>query len=125
MHSALVNSVMIRPHPPRPRIMRRKTVSVTPAMGARTVPGEINLSRIEKGAGNILFRVISRQDSEFAILQRVWRARQRRQAGEREIPGPPLPEWKDAPRELPASRQKILPRFSAPLSSEPLRRSAW
>src|SRR5262249_9575788 len=33
----LVNSVMIRPHPPRLRINRRNTVSVTPAMGARTV----------------------------------------------------------------------------------------
>src|SRR5262249_28271755 len=35
----LVNSVMIRPHPPRLRIKRRKTVSVTPAIGARTVAG--------------------------------------------------------------------------------------
>src|SRR5665811_2000695 len=32
---------MIRPHPPRLRIKRRKTVSVTPAMGARTVAGEM------------------------------------------------------------------------------------
>src|ERR1700674_2414304 len=106
MHSALVNSVMIRPHPPRPRIMRRKTVSVTPAMGARTVPGEISLSRIEKGAGNILFRVISRQDSEFAILQRLWRARQRRQTVGRENPRAPPPDAEDAPRERTAGRPK-------------------
>src|SRR5258708_34942258 len=39
--SAEVNSVMIRPHPPRLRMKRRKTVSVTPAMGARTVAGAI------------------------------------------------------------------------------------
>src|SRR5271170_1788230 len=32
---------MIRPHPPRLRMKRRKTVSVTPAMGARTVAGAI------------------------------------------------------------------------------------
>src|ERR1700731_4720072 len=37
----LVNSVMIRPHPPRLRINRRNTVSVTPAIGARTVAGAI------------------------------------------------------------------------------------
>ena len=30
-----MNSVMIRPQPPSERITRRKTVSVTPAMGAR------------------------------------------------------------------------------------------
>src|ERR1700676_4121000 len=39
--SAEVNSVMMSPHPPRLRMKRRKTVSVTPAMGARTVAGEI------------------------------------------------------------------------------------
>src|SRR5438270_682594 len=32
---------MMRPHPPRLRMKRRKTVSVTPAMGARTVAGEM------------------------------------------------------------------------------------
>ena len=32
---------MIRPHPPRLRMKRRKTVSVTPAMGASTVAGEM------------------------------------------------------------------------------------
>jgi hypothetical protein len=36
-----VNSVMISPQPPWLRIKRRKTVSVTPAMGARTVAGPI------------------------------------------------------------------------------------
>src|SRR5216684_8142162 len=39
--SAEVNSVMIKPQPPRLRMKRRKTVSVTPAMGARTVAGAI------------------------------------------------------------------------------------
>src|SRR3984893_7825532 len=39
MPSADVNSVMISPHPPRLRMKRRKTVSVTPAMGASTVAG--------------------------------------------------------------------------------------
>jgi hypothetical protein len=32
---------MISPHPPKLRMNRRKTVSVTPAMGASTVAGEI------------------------------------------------------------------------------------
>src|ERR1700758_1990252 len=35
----LVNSVISRPQPPRLRIKRRNTVSVTPAMGASTVAG--------------------------------------------------------------------------------------
>ena len=39
--SAEVNSVMISPQPPSLRMKRRNTVSVTPAMGARTVAGEI------------------------------------------------------------------------------------
>src|SRR5258708_25082414 len=39
--SAEVNSVRIRPQPPRLRMKRRKTVSVTPAMGASTVAGAI------------------------------------------------------------------------------------
>src|SRR5271169_3875723 len=76
MHSALVNSVMIRPQPPKPRIMRRKTVSVTPAIGASTVVGEMCLSRIEKDGGNICFRVIARRDSELAILQQAQQMRQ-------------------------------------------------
>ena len=32
---------MMSPHPPKLRMKRRKTVSVTPAMGARTVAGAI------------------------------------------------------------------------------------
>src|SRR5713226_133629 len=39
---------MIRPHPPRLRMKRRKTVSVTPAMGARTVAGAIWTPPIER-----------------------------------------------------------------------------
>src|ERR1700676_1725009 len=54
MHSALVNSVMIRPQPPSPRIMRRKTVSVTPAIGAKTVAGATCVSRIVNRAGSML-----------------------------------------------------------------------
>src|ERR1700674_1351324 len=41
MPCELVNSVMMSPQPPWLRIRRRKTVSVTPAMGARTVAGAI------------------------------------------------------------------------------------
>jgi len=41
---ALVNSVMISPQPPKPRITRRKIVSVTPAIGAKTVAGRITES---------------------------------------------------------------------------------
>src|SRR5258708_22109324 len=41
MPCELVNSVMISPQPPWLRIRRRKTVSVTPAMGANTVAGAI------------------------------------------------------------------------------------
>src|SRR5689334_3040313 len=42
---------MIRPHPPRLRMKRRKTVSVTPAMGAKTVAGEIVTVPICKSFG--------------------------------------------------------------------------
>src|SRR5580704_14768842 len=42
---------MIRPHPPRLRINRRKTVSVTPAMGARTVAGAMRILPIERLEG--------------------------------------------------------------------------
>ena len=48
----LVNSVMISPHPPRLRMNRRKTVSVTPAMGASTVAGAIFTGPIENCVGN-------------------------------------------------------------------------
>ena len=53
MPSAEVNSVMISPHPPRLRMKRRKTVSVTPAIGASTVAGAIRTVPIvsEEGTG--------------------------------------------------------------------------
>src|SRR5208283_1045932 len=44
--SELVNSVISSPQPPSPRITRRNSVSVTPAMGANTVAGCIVRSRI-------------------------------------------------------------------------------
>jgi len=49
--SAEVNSVMISPQPPRLRMKRRKTVSVTPAMGASTVAGAISTLPICKRSG--------------------------------------------------------------------------
>src|SRR3954462_5101834 len=51
MPSADVNSVMISPHPPRLRMNRRNTVSVTPAIGASTVAGEISTPPIDTRAG--------------------------------------------------------------------------
>src|ERR1039458_4762959 len=42
---------MISPHPPRLRMKRRKTVSVTPAMGASTVAGEIVTVPMERLSG--------------------------------------------------------------------------
>src|SRR5580698_9182054 len=42
---------MIRPHPPWLRMKRRKTVSVTPAMGASTVAGAILTVPIVRLAG--------------------------------------------------------------------------
>src|SRR5437588_3360326 len=59
MPSGLVNSVMTKPHPPRPRITRRNSVSVTPAMGASTAAGRIVKSRILYSAGNIAFLHLS------------------------------------------------------------------
>src|ERR1700674_5043394 len=56
MPSELVNSVISRPQPPRPRITRRKSVSVTPAMGASTAAGRMVRSRIWKVAGIIFCR---------------------------------------------------------------------
>src|SRR5207248_7809126 len=47
----LVNSVMMSPQPPRLRMKRRNTVSVTPAMGASTAAGAIRSAPIEKCAG--------------------------------------------------------------------------
>ena len=56
MPSELVNSVISSPQPPRPRMTRRKSVSVTPAMGARTAAGRIVKSRIWKNAGVMKLR---------------------------------------------------------------------
>src|SRR6202051_162310 len=42
---------MIRPQPPRLRIKRRNTVSVTPAMGARTVAGAIRTLPMKRVSG--------------------------------------------------------------------------
>ena len=50
----LVNSVMSSPQPPRSRMKRRKTVSVTPAMGASTVAGAMATPPIWKRAGKRL-----------------------------------------------------------------------
>src|SRR5437867_12548258 len=55
----LVNSVMIRPHPPRLRIKRRNTVSVTPAMGARTVAGATCTAPIVSVDGKALIIPVS------------------------------------------------------------------
>src|ERR1700730_3215318 len=49
----LVNSVIMSPQPPWARIRRRNTVSVTPAMGARTVAGASSMGPILKLFGNI------------------------------------------------------------------------
>src|SRR5262249_14456547 len=46
MPSELVNSVISSPQPPRPRITRRNSVSVTPAIGASTAAGVTVKSRI-------------------------------------------------------------------------------
>src|SRR5581483_12406339 len=42
---------MIRPHPPRLRMNRRNTVSVTPAIGASTVAGRISTPPSDTDAG--------------------------------------------------------------------------
>src|SRR5690242_16088680 len=61
MPSAEVNSVMISPHPPRLRMKRRNTVSVTPAMGASTVAGAMRTFPMvsEEGTGVVLAGVVS------------------------------------------------------------------
>src|SRR5438445_7908272 len=53
MPSELVNSVISSPQPPRPRMTRRKSVSVTPAMGASTAAGRIVRSLIWNCSGTI------------------------------------------------------------------------
>ena len=50
----LVNSVIIRPQPPRLRMKRRKTVSVTPAIGARTVAGATGTLPMDRADGRSL-----------------------------------------------------------------------
>src|SRR5271166_4443320 len=65
---------MIRPHPPRFLMKRRKTVSVTPAMGARTVAGEILTFPIFRVAGKAGARVGTgvspvRPDTAFGLSQ--------------------------------------------------------
>src|SRR6478609_1658285 len=64
MPSAEVNSVMIRPHPPRLRMKRRKTVSVTPAMGARTVAGAMVTVPIWRRLGTGSTGAASREAAE-------------------------------------------------------------
>src|SRR5262249_22322630 len=44
---------MMRPQPPWERMRRRKTVSVTPAIGASTVAGEIRMGPTLYSVGNI------------------------------------------------------------------------
>src|SRR6185503_6516296 len=60
MPSAEVNSVMISPHPPRLRMNRRNTVSVTPAMGASTVAGAMRTFPMvnQEGTGVVLAGVV-------------------------------------------------------------------
>ena len=66
----LVNSVMISPQPPSPRINRRKTVSVTPAIGASTVAGAISTPPILSFAGKcILDTILDKQPSPLSDLQ--------------------------------------------------------
>ena len=50
----LVNSVMISPQPPRLRMKRRNTVSVTPAMGASTVAGAMCTFPMSKLEGKLV-----------------------------------------------------------------------
>src|SRR5512146_116418 len=51
MPSAEVNSVMIRPQPPRLRMKRRNTVSVMPDMGASSVAGAMRTPPRETESG--------------------------------------------------------------------------
>src|SRR5690349_20344856 len=80
MPSELVNSVISKPQPPKPRITRRKSVSVTPAMGARIAAGRIVKSRILYSAGIISFSVVAgaspskTQCAKGAALLLLWRS---------------------------------------------------
>src|SRR5215467_14498192 len=72
---------MINPHPPRFRIKRRNTVSVTPAMGANTVAGEIVTAPIRTCAGTIVCASGAAAETGLSqnfltrvfYLPRVWR----------------------------------------------------
>ncbi len=52
MPCELVNSVTIRPQPPWRRMSWRKTVSVTPAMGASIVAGRTSTPPMRMHGGN-------------------------------------------------------------------------
>ena len=52
-----VNSVISSPQPPRPRMTRRKSVSVTPAIGARIAAGRISSSRNLYSEGITVFSI--------------------------------------------------------------------
>ena len=66
---------MISPQPPRLRMNRRNTVSVTPAMGASTVAGAIVTPPMEKQAGTGCGddTGIPRALKPFAVLSQVLR----------------------------------------------------
>src|SRR5688572_20824326 len=69
----LVNSVIIKPHPPCARITRRNTVSVTPAMGASTVAGAIATGPTLYRLGNVTISFYCtnrfRQSAEIPLIQ--------------------------------------------------------
>ena len=65
----LVNSVMMSPQPPWLRMRRRKTVSVTPAMGASTVAGAIFIGPIWNAPGTTLTILTPVPVIRFAELQ--------------------------------------------------------
>src|SRR5437763_1215182 len=54
----LIKSVMMRPQPLKPRMKRRKTVSVTPAIGARTVAGVTLMGPIWRVDGKLSMAVL-------------------------------------------------------------------
>src|SRR5882672_2816489 len=63
---------MIRPQPPRLRMKRRKTVSVTPAMGARTVAGEIATAPIFRVSGTRVAGVVTPALAGLSQNLRTW-----------------------------------------------------
>ena len=62
---------MISPHPPRLRMKRRKTVSVTPAMGASTVAGAIRTFPIVRDEGTGIARVVAGDSPAPAVPRNV------------------------------------------------------